>query len=113
MKVSLAEIRERMPGPATPLWPQGEPYVVGLSHGTMSLGFYAPVGKDPQRPHTHDEVYIVHSGTGRLVIAGESYDCAAGDAFFVAAGIEHRFEDFSADFATWVVFWGPIGGEAT
>lgn len=30
---------------------------------------------------------------------------------FVAAGVEHRFEDFTADFATWVVFWGPKGGE--
>jgi hypothetical protein len=23
----------------------------------------------------------------------------------------HRFEEFSADFATWVMFWGPKGGE--
>jgi hypothetical protein len=26
-------------------------------------------------------------------------------------GIDHRFEHFSANFSTWVVFWGPIGGE--
>jgi hypothetical protein len=30
---------------------------------------------------------------------------------FVPAGVEHRFEDFSDDFAVWVVFWGPDGGE--
>ena len=24
----------------------------------------------------------------------------------------HRFVDFSDDFGTWVVFWGPEGGEA-
>jgi hypothetical protein len=30
---------------------------------------------------------------------------------FVAAGVPHRFESFSDDFATWVVFWGPRGGE--
>ena len=29
----------------------------------------------------------------------------------LAAGVEHRFEDFSADFATWVFFYGPEGGE--
>jgi hypothetical protein len=29
----------------------------------------------------------------------------------VAAGIEHRFEDFSEDLAVWVVFYGPTGGE--
>ena len=26
-------------------------------------------------------------------------------------GAVHRFEHFSSDFATWVVFWGPPGGE--
>jgi len=30
---------------------------------------------------------------------------------FVEAGVEHRFEDFTDDFETWVVFWGPQGGE--
>jgi len=29
----------------------------------------------------------------------------------VAAGVEHRFEDFSADFAVWRVFYGVEGGE--
>ena len=32
-------------------WPQGEPYEVEFEHGTMTLGFYAPVGNDPQSPH--------------------------------------------------------------
>jgi len=30
---------------------------------------------------------------------------------WVAAGVEHRFENFSADLAAWVVFYGPAGGE--
>jgi hypothetical protein len=30
----------------------------------------------------------------------------------VAAGVPHRFEDFSADFGVWVVFYGRSGGEA-
>jgi hypothetical protein len=30
---------------------------------------------------------------------------------FVAAGQTHRFEDFSDDFAVWVFFYGPDGGE--
>jgi hypothetical protein len=34
----------------------------------------------------------------------------AADALFVAAGTEHRFEDFSEDFATWVVFTRPRKG---
>jgi hypothetical protein len=35
----------------------------------------------------------------------------AGDLMFVAAGTEHRFEDFSEDLAVWVIFYGPPGGE--
>jgi hypothetical protein len=31
---------------------------------------------------------------------------------FVPAGIEHRFIKFTEDFVTWVVFYGPKGGEA-
>ena len=30
---------------------------------------------------------------------------------FVKAGHEHRFENFTDDFATWVIFYGPDGGE--
>ncbi|MCA3319275.1 MAG: cupin domain-containing protein, partial [Roseomonas sp.] len=36
---------------------------------------------------------------------------APHDALFVRAGEPHRFEDFSPDFATWVVFYGAKGGE--
>jgi hypothetical protein len=25
--------------------------------------------------------------------------------------VEHRFEEMSADFGTWVMFYGPVGGE--
>jgi mannose-6-phosphate isomerase-like protein (cupin superfamily) len=77
----------------------------------MSLGFYAPEGSDPQGPHERDEVYIVHSGTTTFVMEGTRTSLAAGDAVFVPAGATHRFEDFTADFSTWVVFWGPKGGE--
>jgi mannose-6-phosphate isomerase-like protein (cupin superfamily) len=56
-------------------------------------------------------LYFIHSGTGQIDINGQKFDAAAGDAFFVAAGVEHRFENFSDDFATWVVFYGPEGGE--
>lgn len=34
-----------------------------------------------------------------------------GDVLFAPAGIEHRFENFSDDFVTWVIFYGPVGGE--
>lgn len=34
-----------------------------------------------------------------------------GDLLFVPAGVEHRFGPFTDDFATWVLFYGPEGGE--
>jgi len=82
-----------------------------MRHGTMKLEFYAPRGHDPQQPHARDELYIVHSGTGEFVHGTQRTRFAAGDAFLVPAGQEHRFEHFSDDFATGAVFWGPPAGE--
>jgi quercetin dioxygenase-like cupin family protein len=44
-------------------------------------------------------------GSGRFEAAGERRECSAGDAIYVPARAEHRFVDFSEDFATWVFFW--------
>ena len=77
----------------------------------MSLEVFAPRGQDRQHPHAQDELYFVQRGTAHLLIGAQRYDCAGGDAFFVAAGVEHRFGDFSDDLVTWVVFYGADGGE--
>ncbi len=82
-----------------------------LRHGTLELRWYAPKGTDPQTPHDKDEVYVVVSGSGYFVRGDERVRFAPGDALFAAAHETHRFEDFSDDFATWVMFYGPIGGE--
>lgn len=86
-------------------------YGVLMQNGSMELGFYRPRGKDEQNPHAQDEIYIVQSGSGTFIRGEERIDFTAGDALFVAAGVEHRFVDFSSDFAAWVVFYGPDGGE--
>jgi mannose-6-phosphate isomerase-like protein (cupin superfamily) len=83
-----------------------------FAHGSMELRWYAPRGQDAQAPHTRDEVYAVVSGTGWFACAGRRARFGPGDMLFAPAGAEHRFEDFSSDFATWVVFYGPEGGEA-
>lgn len=83
-----------------------------FAHGSLEVEIYAPRGVDPQRPHGRDEVYVVIAGHGRFFCAGETRDFAPGELLFVAAGVEHRFIDFSDDFATWVLFYGPEGGEA-
>lgn len=112
MKASLSELLARIPGQPSEQWPRGERYALAFSQGTMSVGFYAPVGGDPQKPHKRDEIYIIHAGSGDIVIGNARHSFKAGDVFFVASGVEHRFEHFSADFSTWVVFWGPAGGES-
>jgi mannose-6-phosphate isomerase-like protein (cupin superfamily) len=77
----------------------------------MSVELYAPVGSDPQAPHAQDELYFVQSGRGVFEVDGARHAFAPGDCLFVRAGVPHRFVEFTPDFATWVVFWGPPGGE--
>lgn len=80
-------------------------------HGTLSLEYYSPHGADAQRPHARDELYVVARGSGWFVNADVRHRFATGDALFVPAGTDHRFEDFSDDFGAWVMFYGPVGGE--
>jgi mannose-6-phosphate isomerase-like protein (cupin superfamily) len=111
MKVSITQALKRLPASPTDKYPQGAPFVTLMAGGTMSVEVFAPKGEDLQQPHAQDELYFIQHGTGELVINGQRFEAATGDAFFVAAGVEHRFENFSNDFVTWVVFYGPQGGE--
>jgi mannose-6-phosphate isomerase-like protein (cupin superfamily) len=90
----------------------GKRFAVVLEHGTLSVEVYAPRASDPQKPHTRDEVYAVISGRGEFVLESERRPFGPGDVLFVPARATHRFEKFSDDFATWVFFYGPEGGEA-
>lgn len=111
MHTSLAQLMAQIPGAPSAEWPSGERYAEAFAHGSMSAGFYAPVGADPQQPHAQDELYIVHAGHAEFVLGAERRNVTAGDVFFVAAGALHRFEKLSPGFGAWVVFWGPAGGE--
>lgn len=86
-------------------------YGIVLEHGSLELGYYKPVRIDPQQPHDRDEIYIVSSGSGFFVVEGNRQPVETGDALFVPAFAHHRFEDFTDDFAVWVMFYGPPGGE--
>ena len=84
-----------------------------LSQGSLEVGLYAPSGVDPQTPHTRDELYVVMRGAGWFVNGDVREPFGPGDILHVPAGVHHRFEEFTDDFATWVVFYGPEGGEGT
>lgn len=92
--------------------PEGKRSVSVFRHGTLEAKLYAPRGTDPQQPHDRDEVYVVAHGTGTFFCDGHRTSFAPGDFLFVPAGVVHRFEDFTDDFAVWVLFYGPTGGEA-
>ena len=91
--------------------PPGNLAVPIFAHGTLEVELYTPVDHDPQTPHTRDEIYIIARGSGFFVDGDERYAVKEGGFIFVPAGKEHRFEDFSSDFAVWVAFYGPEGGE--
>jgi mannose-6-phosphate isomerase-like protein (cupin superfamily) len=104
-QLTVREGLERLPGP------NGERFAELFRHGSLSIEIYAPRGRDPQSPHTLDEVYVVVQGSGRFRNGGERHPFGPGDVLFVAAGVEHRFEDFTDDLVLWVIFYGPEGGE--
>ena len=80
-------------------------------YGTLLVKYYAPRGADPQKPHAQDEAYVVAHGTGTFFDGTTRRPFGPGDLLFAAAGIAHRFEDFTDDFGVWVLFYGPDGGE--
>jgi mannose-6-phosphate isomerase-like protein (cupin superfamily) len=94
------------------LFDSDHPFAVLLRHGSMSVELYAPQEYDGQSPHEQDELYVIISGTGMFNRAGDRRPFGPHDVIFVEAGVEHRFEGFSDDFQTWVIFFGPKGGEA-
>lgn len=104
-RASAAEALARLPGAG------GERFAKVLEHGSLYVEIYAPRGSDPQQPHTRDEVYVVVSGSGEFVNGDARHAFAPGDLLFVPAGVPHRFENFTGDFAVWVIFYGPEGGE--
>lgn len=81
-----------------------KPFVLLFRHGTLEVEFYKPDGVDRQQPHARDEVYVVVAGSGCFVSGGERRPFEAGEVLFAAAGVPHRFEEFTPDFATWVFF---------
>ncbi len=89
----------------------GGPFLDIFRHGSLQVEIYRPDRVDRQTPHTRDELYVVISGSGIFLKDGKGRPFEAGELLFVPAGMEHRFVDFSEDFATWVFFYGPEGGE--
>lgn len=83
-----------------------ERYAEVFQHGVLRAGIYAPHQSDDQEPHEEDEFYVVLNGSGFFNVGGEREPFGPGDLLFVAAGVDHHFEDFTPDFAVWAIFCG-------
>jgi mannose-6-phosphate isomerase-like protein (cupin superfamily) len=92
---------------ALPL-PEGRRSAEVFVGGDLEIRLYAPKGHDPQTPHDRDELYVVAAGHGNFRVGERVEVFAPGALLYVAAHETHRFENFSDDFAAWVVFYGAV-----
>jgi mannose-6-phosphate isomerase-like protein (cupin superfamily) len=90
---------------------EGKRFASIFQHGSLLLEIYAPRGSDPQQPHSRDEAYFVASGTGEYICGESRTSFSPTDFLFAAAGVVHRFENFTDDLVVWVIFYGAEGGE--
>ena len=104
MHISLEKALESLNNSATP-------FKELFNHGSLSIEIYKQIKIDLQQPHLQDEAYIIVNGRGKFINGENMIDFNTGDFLFVPAGVEHRFVDFTDDFTTWVIFYGPKGGE--
>jgi mannose-6-phosphate isomerase-like protein (cupin superfamily) len=103
--IRLAEAQTSIPGSS------GERSTLVLKRGTLDVKLALPVPPNEQTPHSQDEIYVILRGRGVLLHDGKREPFESGDLLFVAAGVEHRLEDFTEDLALWRVFYGASGGE--
>jgi mannose-6-phosphate isomerase-like protein (cupin superfamily) len=89
----------------------GSRFAEAFRHGTLEVEIFTPSDRDVQSPHSRDELYVVLQGSGVFVNGPDRHRFGPGDLLFAAAGEVHRFDEFSDDFAAWVFFYGPEGGE--
>jgi mannose-6-phosphate isomerase-like protein (cupin superfamily) len=89
-------------------------YAEFLRRPGISMGIYhLPVGgRDPQHPHSADEVYVVLAGRAVLEVEGERLEMQRGRVVSVDVGADHRFVDVTEDLSVLVVFAPPDSPEA-
>lgn len=104
MHISLNEAQRKLSS-------SGQLFKSLFEHSSLFVEIYKPEKVDLQQPHDRDEVYIIISGSGRFINGAQEVSFGPHDFLFVPAGQEHRFIDFTDDFSTWVLFYGPVGGE--
>ena len=92
---------------------RGEIWYEFLRVPRLYCGLYVlPAGtKDPQQPHTDDEVYYVVKGRGIIQVEGDDMPLQEGSIAYVAADAEHHFHSITEDL-TLLVFFEASGSSA-
>jgi mannose-6-phosphate isomerase-like protein (cupin superfamily) len=78
-----------------------------FDHGGVQVRMYAPRGRDSQKIQNRDELYFIARGSGVFYDGIRRRRFQGGDLIFAPAGSPRRFEDFTEDFAVWVIFFDP------
>jgi mannose-6-phosphate isomerase-like protein (cupin superfamily) len=88
-------------------WKPGRSAEVFLD-GDLEVRFTPAPTRGLHAPHERDELYFVATGSGRFRVGDEVSAVGTGDLLFAAAHVSHGFEDFTDDFAIWIIFYGPV-----
>lgn len=102
--IPFAQVRARIPEP------DGKRSAPVLHRGTLDIKLNALLPPNENARHAQDELYVVVAGRGVFVHGGARDRIEPGDVLFVAAGVEHRFEEF-AELTVWRIYYGVDGGE--
>jgi mannose-6-phosphate isomerase-like protein (cupin superfamily) len=113
VEANVEAVMDRTPVPISLAAARRLPWKPGRSaeafiDGDLEIRFTPRPTNGLQKPHQRDEVYIVASGSGFYRVDGQRTAVGPGDMCFAAAHAEHGFEDFTDDFAIWIIFYGPV-----
>ena len=104
LRLQPEQLKKNIPGP------DGQSFHIGLERGKLLIELYVLEQQDLQKPHSHDECYVVIRSAGKFQMGEKIIPFESGDFLFVPAGLPHWFLDFRDSLEAWVVFYGPEGG---
>ena len=112
-KANYLDVTQARRAPSLKQAGRGTPasFSILFTHGSLVVEVYQPVATDHQKPHDRDKRYFIIEGHGKFEMGDEIVSFGPGDFLFVPAGLPHRFTDFGDTMSTWVMFYGPDGGE--
>lgn len=90
-----------------PLESRPGPFAISFHQSGVLAGLYRPLVPDAQTAHDLPELYVVARGSAVIRRANERRPVSQGDLIFIDRDIDHGFEDITADFVTWAIFWSP------